>query len=108
MSAVDRRGCFLFVYVPITLTLKAKEQHITSHGAVCMGVVGVHCDTHRLALQGLWGDGLRRDAGSDGSSVRWVAVLWGRGMTRTLTEEGRSQVSFIHFSLDEFNPIHFK
>lgn len=35
-------------------------------------------NTHRLALQGLWGDGLWRDW--EGSSVRLVAVLWGRGV----------------------------
>ena len=36
-------------------------------------------NTHRLALQRLWGDGLRGDAGCDGSAVRRVAVLSERG-----------------------------
>jgi len=37
-------------------------------------------NTHRLALQGLWGDGLRRDRDCDGSPVSLVAVMWGRGV----------------------------
>ena len=49
-----------------------------------MGVGGgggcaLQCNTHCLALQGLCGDGLSRDAACDGSSVRRVAVLWGTG-----------------------------
>lgn len=42
--------------------------------AVCARV-----NTHRLALQGLRGDRLRRDAGGRRSPVGWVSILLGRG-----------------------------
>lgn len=41
--------------------------------------VGVH--TYRLALQGLWGDGLRGDAGRSGSPLRGASILLGRGQS---------------------------
>lgn len=55
-----------------------------------------HCKTHRLALQGLWGDGLWRDSGCDGSSVRCVAILWQRDEKGiNLIEEGESVSLFL-------------
>ena len=48
-------------------------------------------ETHRLALQRLWGDGLRRDAACNRSAVSWVPVLWGREEKAMHQTEGEFQ-----------------
>lgn len=56
-------------------------------------------DTHCFALQRLWGDGLRRDAGCNGSSVWLVAVLWeGEDMMMEWMWQRKARLSFTHFS----------
>lgn len=64
----------------------------------CVGGEEVHCNTHCLALQRLRGDGLRGDAGCDGSAVRWVAVLWEREeIGLNLTKEGTYKSQLFQF-----------
>ncbi len=66
------------------------------------------CIAHRLALQGLWRDGLRRDAGGDGSAGSWKAVLSGEEMTKDWIWE-KTRFIFTHVSSgDSFSLITFK
>lgn len=76
-SAVGSDGCFSFaklLWKFNSLFVRVYWEQMDSS----LRVEELHCKTHRLALQGLWSDALRRDAGCDGSPVSCVAILWQR------------------------------
>ena len=50
------------LFTPRKSLLGADGLLVESHCIECTGGEGVYCKTHRLALQGLWGNGLRSDA----------------------------------------------